>query len=160
MDFTKIAKKYENFSLVQKSAAEILFQLLDISAEDDVLDLGCGKGLSSIFLAREYRVQVWATDLWISATDNSKRIEQARLSEQVFPIHADARSLPYAGGFFDAIVCVDAYIYFGTDDLYLDCLHKFVKPGGQIGIVVPGFMQEFEGPLPEHLVPFWAQQCW
>jgi SAM-dependent methyltransferase len=125
-----------------------------------VLDLGCGKGLSSIFMAREYKVQVWATDLWISATDNSKRIEQAGLSDQVFPIHADARHLPYAEEFFDAIVCVDAYIYFGTDDLYLDCLHRFVKPGGQIGIVVPGFMQELDGPLPEHLVPFWAQQCW
>jgi len=116
-----------------------------------VLDLGCGKGLSSIFLAREYKVQVWATDLWISATDNSKRIEQAGLSDQVFPIHADARNLPYAEEFFDAIVCVDAYIYFGTDDLYLDYLHKFVKPGGQIGIVVPSFMQELDGSLPRAL---------
>jgi len=125
-----------------------------------VLDLGCGKGLSSIFLAREYDVRVWATDLWISATDNNRRIEQVGLSDQIFPIHADARKLPYAEGFFDAIVCVDAYIYFGTDDLYLDYLYKFVKPGGQIGIVVPGFMHELEGPLPEHLVPFWAQECW
>jgi hypothetical protein len=55
---------------------------------------------------------------------------------------------------------VDAYIYFGTDDLYLDYLHKFVKPGGQIGIVVPGFMQEISSSLPEHLLPFWAQECW
>jgi len=37
-----------------------------------VLDLGCGKALSSIFLAKEYGTQVWATDLWISATDNRK----------------------------------------------------------------------------------------
>ena len=29
-----------------------------------VLDLGCGKGLSSIFLAKEFGVQVWAADLW------------------------------------------------------------------------------------------------
>jgi cyclopropane fatty-acyl-phospholipid synthase-like methyltransferase len=125
-----------------------------------VLDLGCGKGLSSIFMAKEYFVQVWATDLWISATDNSKRIQQAGISDTVFPIHAEARSLPYAEEFFDAIVCVDAYIYFGTDDLYFDYLHKFVKPGGQIGIVLPGFMQKLDGPLPEHLIPFWAQECW
>jgi hypothetical protein len=57
-------------------------------------------------------------------------------------------------------VCVDAYIYFGTDDLYLDYLHKFVKPGGQIGMVVPGFMRDIEGHLPPHLLPFWAQECW
>ncbi len=125
-----------------------------------VLDLGCGKALSSIFLAREYGVQVWATDLWIPATDNRRRIEQAGQQDCVFPIHCDARTLPYAEEFFDAIVCVDAYIYFGTDDLYLDYLHRFVKPGGRIGINVPGFMQDVDGPLPEHLLPFWAQECW
>jgi hypothetical protein len=70
------------------------------------------------------------------------------------------RALPYAEGFFDATVCADAYIYFGTDDLYLDYLHKFVKPRGRIGVVVPGFMQELHGPLPGHVLPFWAQECW
>jgi SAM-dependent methyltransferase len=139
---------------------EWLCQGMNLAAGMRVLDLGCGKALSSIFLARELGVQVWATDLWIPATDNLTRIAQAGCADRVFPIHADARSLPYAEGFFDAILCVDAYIYFGTDDLYLDTLHKFVKPGGQIGIAVPGFMQEVNGPLPEHILPFWAQECW
>lgn len=35
------------------------------------------------------------------------------------PIHADARSLPFAAEFFDAIVCIDSFLYYGTDDLYL-----------------------------------------
>lgn len=139
---------------------EWLCRDMEFHSEMRILDLGCGRGLSSVFLAKEYGVQVWATDLWTTATDNFKRIQEAGVSDQVFPIHADARDLPYAEEFFDAIVCVDAYIYFGTDDLYLDYLHKFVKPGGQIGIVVPGFMQEPDGPLPEHLIPFWAQECW
>jgi cyclopropane fatty-acyl-phospholipid synthase-like methyltransferase len=125
-----------------------------------VLDLGCGRGVSSIFMAQEFGVQVWATDLWISATGNLARLQEAEVDDRVFPLHVDARALPYAEGFFDAIVCVDAYIYFGTDDLYLDYLHKFVKPGGQIGMVVPGFMQALTGPLPDHLRPFWAQECW
>ena len=125
-----------------------------------ILDLGCGKALSSIYLAKEHQVEVWATDLWIDAEDNRGRIEKAGVEDHVYPIHADARELPYAGGFFDAVVCVDAYIYFGTDDLYLNYLHHFVKPGGQIGIAVPGFMKELEGPIPEHLRPFWAQECW
>lgn len=125
-----------------------------------VLDLGCGKGLSSIFLAREYDVQVWATDLWVDPTDNQRRIADAGLDGKVFPLRCDARALPYAEDFFDMIACVDAYIYFGTDDLYLNCLHRFVKTGGQIGIAVPGFMQEVDGTLPEHLLPFWAQECW
>lgn len=139
---------------------EWLCQNLDLQPGMRVLDLGCGKGLSSIFLAKEYALQVWATDLWIKASDNYKRIKADGLTNQVFPIHADARELPFAEEFFDAILCIDAYIYFGTDDLYLDYLHHFVKPGGQIGIVVPGFMQDVDGPLPQHLIPFWAQECW
>ena len=125
-----------------------------------VLDLGCGKALSSIFLAKEWGAQVWATDLWVDASENYARIQADSLADHVFPIHADARELPFAKEFFDAIVCIDAYIYFGTDDLYLDYLHRFVRPGGQIGIAVPGFMRDVDGPLPEHLVPFWAQECW
>ena len=31
-----------------------------------VLDLGCGKGLTSLFLAKEADVTVFATDLWTS----------------------------------------------------------------------------------------------
>ena len=125
-----------------------------------VLDLGCGKALSSIFLAKEYGVQVWAADLWIKPTDNYERIRQAGVEDRVFPIHADAHNLPFAEGYFDAILCTDSYIYFGTDDLYLDYLHQFVKPSGQIGITVPGFMHELNGRLPEHILPFWAQECW
>ena len=34
-----------------------------------VLDLGCGNALTSKFLAQEFGVQVYAADLWVSATD-------------------------------------------------------------------------------------------
>ena len=42
-----------------------------------VLDLGCGRAMSSIFLHREFGVQVWATDLWFSASENLQRIRDA-----------------------------------------------------------------------------------
>ncbi len=139
---------------------EWLCERMELQSGMRVLDLGCGMGLSSIFLAQEYGVQVWAADLWIRPTQISENVAAAGLSDRVFPIHADARKLPFAKRFFDAILCVDAYIYFGTDDLYLDHLVEFVHPEGQIGITVPGFAQEVRDTLPEHLRPFWAQECW
>jgi ubiquinone/menaquinone biosynthesis C-methylase UbiE len=65
----------------------------------------------------------------------------------VFPLHADARSLPFAPEFFDAIVCIDSFPYFGTDDLYLNYVAHFVKPGGPIGVAGAGLVQEIEGPI-------------
>jgi cyclopropane fatty-acyl-phospholipid synthase-like methyltransferase len=125
-----------------------------------VLDLGCGRASTSIFLRREFGVQVWATDLWFSASENIQRIRDAGVEDGVFPIHADARSLPFAAEFFDAIVCIDSFFYYGTDDLYLSYLARFAKPGGQVGIAGAGLMQEVEGSVPEHLREWWTQDVW
>jgi cyclopropane fatty-acyl-phospholipid synthase-like methyltransferase len=126
-----------------------------------VLDMGCGRAMSSIFLAREFGVQVWANDLWIAAGDNWERIRAAGVEERVFPIHAEAHALPYADGFFDAILSVDSYHYYGTDDLYLSYMMRVLRPGGSFGIVVPGLTQPLpEAGVPEHLQAFWdPKEC-
>jgi cyclopropane fatty-acyl-phospholipid synthase-like methyltransferase len=139
---------------------EWLTQAMDLKPGMRVLDLGCGRALSSIFLHREFGVQVWAIDLWFSATENLQRIRDVGIEDGVFPIHADARSLPFAEGFFDAIVSIDSYFYYGTDDHYLNYLARFVKPGGQIGIAGAGLMQEIDGPMPEHLAAWWTPDLW
>lgn len=125
-----------------------------------VLDLGCGRAMSSIFLRREFGVQVWATDLWFNPSENIQRIRDAGVDDGVYPIRGDARTLPFADGFFDAIVGVDSFHYFATDDLYLYYLARFVKPGGQIGVAGAGVMRDVVEP-PEHLRAWWAQdQPW
>jgi cyclopropane fatty-acyl-phospholipid synthase-like methyltransferase len=134
---------------------EALTALLPLAPGQRVLDLGCGKALSSIFLAREFGVRVWAADLWIKPDENWERIGTAGLEEQVFPIYAEAHALPFANGFFDAIVSMDAYHYFGTNDLYLSYLARFLRPEGRIGIVVPGLRQGREALPPPHLAPYW-----
>ncbi len=139
---------------------EWLAAALDLQPGMRVLDLGCGRATSSIFLHREFGVQVWATDLWFSASENFKRIRDAGLDDGVVPIHADARSLPFAEDYFDAIVSIDSFFYYGTDDHYLSYLARFVKPSGQIGIAGAGFSQEIEDPIPEHLRQWWTTDCW
>jgi len=139
---------------------EWLTAALNLRAGMRVLDLGCGRALSSIFLRREFGVQVWACDLWFSVLENIQRIRDAGVEDGVFPIHADARSLPFATGFFDAIVCIDSFIYYGTDDLYLNYLARFVKPGCPVGIAGAGLVQEFEGRVPDHLARWWTQDLW
>jgi SAM-dependent methyltransferase len=146
---------------------EWLCEKMELRPGMRVLDMGCGKALSSVFLAKEYGVLVWANDLWINATENWQRIRETGLENQVFPIYAEAHALPYAEEFFDAIVSLDSYQYYGTDDLYLKYFQKFLRPGGQIGIVVAGLARDFDGPVPEHLArprsngaPLWVDECW
>jgi len=121
-----------------------------------VLDMGCGKGITSVFLAKEYGVTVFANDLWISATDNLKRFEEAGVADRVFPINAEAHALPYAEEFFDAAISVDSYHYYGTDELYFpEVYSKLVKQGGQFGIICPGLVREFENGYPPNLKEHW-----
>lgn len=139
---------------------EWLATALDLRPGMRVLDLGCGRAASSIFLHREFGVQVWATDLWFDVSQNLQRIRDAGVEDGVFPIHADARSLPFAAEFFDAVVCIDCYPYFGTDDAYLGNLARFVRPGAQVAIAGAGLMKEIEGPIPEHLLEWWTPELW
>lgn len=134
--------------------AEALAEKLTLRPGMRVLDLGCGRAMTSIFLAREFGVQVWANDLWIPAAENWERVREAGLEASVFPMHAEAHALPYADGFFDAVVSIDAYHYFGTDDLYIGYITRFLRSGGQIGIVSPGLTTEIDAP-PEPLRPYW-----
>jgi len=129
---------------------ESLLGVAPLPSTARVLDLGCGKALTSMFVAIETGTQVWATDLWIPAADNLRRIEAAELTERVFPIHSEAHWLHFAKGYFDAIFSIDAYHYFGTDEVYLAYLSKFLRPGGLLGIVMPGLTAELD-LIPEHL---------
>ncbi|MEU2061522.1 methyltransferase domain-containing protein [Streptomyces sp. NPDC013455] len=136
-------------------------RLEGLSPDARVLDLGCGRAMTSVFLAREYGVQVTAADLWVKPDENAVRLAEAGVAGQVLPVHAEAHDLPFGEGSFDAIVSVDAYQYFGTDDLYLPSLTRLLRPGGRIGVVVPALREEIDGAEPpEHLKPFWEPAYW
>ena len=128
---------------------EALCEHLPLEPGMRVLDLGCGNASSSIFLAKEFGVSVWAVDLTIKPTPNWQRVRKAGMGDRVFPLRADARTLPFADDFFDAIVSISAYQYFGTDDLYLSRLLPMLAPGGRLGVVVEGVREEIVGP-PDH----------
>lgn len=140
---------------------ESLSEVMEFRPGMRVLDLGCGKAISSIFLAREFGVQVWAVDIQVSATKNLERIIEAGCDGSVYPIEADARNLPFAHGFFDAIVAATSYLYFGTDERYLPYLSEYAKPGSSIGVVDVCFTREIpsidDAPeyLRDHYTDYW-----
>lgn len=134
---------------------ESLTEVMPIADGQVVLDLGCGRAMTSVFLAREFGATVVAADLWIDAAENEQRIAEAGVADRITAVHAEAHALPFETEAFDAIVSLDAYQYFGTADLYLGELVRFLKPGGRLGIVVPSGLYEVGADVPEHLRPYW-----
>lgn len=162
----KVLSKYKNYDnkFVSENMmgpnvikiAEELTSRLNLKDDMKILDLGCGRALSSIFIAKEYGATVYAVDLWTSAKENLERAKSFGVENKVIPICADAHSLPYEEGFFDAVVSIDAYHYFGTNERYLlDYLAKFIKPNGIIAFASPGFTRELGNEEVEELKPYW-----
>lgn len=133
--------------------AESLARRLPLRAGMRILDLGCGKATSSIFLAREFGVEVWAVDGATSPSENRKRAIARGCEASVFPLRVDAHSLPFAKDFFDAVIAIDSFLYYGTDDRYLSYLVQFIKPGGFIGVVDIAFSRDVRSieDAPEYL---------
>ena len=119
---------------------------LQLNSESRLLDLGCGAGLTSYFLANETNATVYANDLWIQAEANKERFKQWGMENKIYPLQEDATSFQFEEGFFDAIVSVDAYHYFGGKEGFLaEKILPFVKGGGMILLAVPGMKEQYEG---------------
>lgn len=138
---------------------DALTQTLDLQPGMRVLDMGCGTALSSIFLALEFGVEVWAVDLWVPPHDNFARIQEAGLMERVYPIHAEGRAYPFQRDFVDAALSIDSYHYWGSDEAQLDYVASFVRPGGVVGIIVPGDSEDSDPDGTFHSAGWW-QHLW
>jgi SAM-dependent methyltransferase len=137
---------------------------LDLRPGMRVLDLGSGKGASSVFLAREYGVHVVAADWWIGADEAAAVFAEAGVDGQVEAVRTEAHDLPFEKESFDAVVSIDAFEYFGTDDHYLPYLAGFLRPGAQLAMATPGMTHEIRelGSIPAHIKSLvgWEALAW
>ena len=162
-----LSKKYDTEELQSKimgpNPVKLEEELLlnnKIPAGARVCDLGSGRGLTSVFLAKEYGFTVYAADLWSDPEENRKFFDSMGLDrEKIIPVKADATALPFEKDFFDAIVSTDSYNYFGRDESYLDeKLLPFLKSGGYVYISIPGMKKDCHENLPPELLLSWTPE--
>ena len=116
-----------------------------------ICDLGCGAGLSSLAIASAGEGCVHAVDAWNSPEDNGDRFNAFPFGEHIVAVQAEAPDLPFDEGFFDALVCLDSYNYFGRAEGVIDKVASYVKPSGKLYLAIPGVRSE---PTPADLEVF------
>jgi SAM-dependent methyltransferase len=108
---------------------------MQLKADDLVLDLGCGKGSTSLFLAKHYGVKVIALDLWTSAEFLRQKISSQGYGEQIRPVQMDVtQPLPFPIDYFDSIFCMNSFSFYGGHHSFLAHLLKHLRPGGELCI--------------------------
>jgi 2-polyprenyl-3-methyl-5-hydroxy-6-metoxy-1,4-benzoquinol methylase len=116
--------------------------LLDIRPGTRVLELGCGPGWLSIFLAR-CGADVLGTDISPGMIDVARRAADREASSARFEV-ADMEMLE-VGRNFDACVIYEALHHTPEPALVLRSARRALRPGGQLLLVEPNWMHRFFG---------------
>ena len=157
MNINNYQKYISEETMMGPSCIRILDELLKqytlkFAPDDNILDLGCGRGLTSLIIAKETGAKVYANDLWISADENKNRFIEWGVDRQVIPVCEDANNLHFREKQFNAMFSIDAYHYFaGNKGFFENKIMPFIKDGGIILIGIPGIKDKFEGRTDELL---------
>lgn len=162
----RLSDTYIQENLMGPNAIRMLDELLQkCKAELDqikpacICDLGCGTGLTSMALADLFPdAHIWACDLWVSEEENRTRFENLGFADQITAVNGDALALPFEEGFFDAIISVDSYHYFGHDEGVIDQVARMVKQGGVLALAFPGFIRPLDDAMVEVLGRSWSRE--
>ena len=112
-------------------------------------------------LAREHGFGVYAVDLWSDPCENRVSFRGMGVPDHtIHPIQADAsQGLPFEPEFFDAVVSIDSYNYYGRDPRYLgEKLLPYVKPGSKLYLSIPGMAHDCHDNLPGCLLASWTPE--
>ncbi len=103
-----------------------------------ILDVGCGEGLAELSLRRQQisQLQIVGVDLVPAKLGDARRAVEAHNYEASFAA-ADACSLPFRDGVFDAIFCVAVLQHVvDVEAAVRECV-RVTRPGGRVMAVEP-----------------------
>lgn len=157
MDISNYKKYVTEETMMGPNSVRVLAELFDkyplqLAPDELILDLGCGKGLTSLVIAKETGARVYANDLWISVEENGERFAQWGVGELVTPICEDANNLHFGKKQFKALISIDSYHYFaGQEGFFQEKILPFMKDNGVVLIGIPGLKDEYTGHAEELL---------
>jgi ubiquinone/menaquinone biosynthesis C-methylase UbiE len=115
------------------AAVDTLARRAGIGRGSRVLDLCAGLGGPARFLATRRRCRVVALELHPGRSAGASRLtRRVGLARDVVVVRADARTLPFAAGAFDACISQEALLHIDDKPTVLAGCHRVLRPGGRL----------------------------
>ena len=126
--------KNDNLELAQNNKYQKLADLSSIKKGDNILEIGCGWGGFSEFLAENYDCQI--TALTISREQfkfTTERMEKANLTSKVKVVFCDYRNIK---GQFDKVLSIEMFEAVGREywKTFFEKIKTILKPNGNVGL--------------------------
>ena len=136
----------DEFHIGGRRASEDFIGQLELSADDHTLDVGCGIGGTSRFVASRFGCRVTGIDLTPEfVTTGQSLCDWVGLSKRIELHQGDATATPFSDESFDAAFMLHVGMNIpGKDELFAE-VFRLVKPGALFGVY--DVMQTSDEPL-------------
>ena len=116
-------------------ATEEMIRLCQIGADSYVLDVGCGAGVTPVFMAKKLGCRVAGVDILEGMVQKSQeRAEREGMADLVEFRVADAQDLPFEDGTFDAVITESVTAFPEDKQKAVREYARVTKPGGYVGL--------------------------
>ena len=102
------------------------------NAQDSVLDIGCGGGMTLSRLAEKIpEGEIYGVDYSTLSVAKSQEMNKAAVeSGRMKIVEGSVDALPFADGMFDKITTVESFYFWPTPEKSLSEVYRVLKPGG------------------------------
>lgn len=123
----------DHFHIGGWPATEAFLGALALTAEDRVLDVGCGLGGASRFVAHRYGCRVTGIDLTPAYVETGRVLTHwVGLEDRVVLDLGDAGALPHPEASFDLAFLMHVGMNVADKRQLFAALHRILRPGGQL----------------------------
>ncbi len=125
----------DEFHSGQRNATVRLAQLARVSGAEDVLDVGCGIGGPSRFLAKAFGCRVTGLDLTAEFVEVANMLaRRTGLAGKVTYRQGDALDLPFSDASFDLVWSQNAAMNIADRDRLYAEMRRVLRPAGRLAI--------------------------